>query len=66
MASAILLYDFCHMLLLLYKSSAAVEMGNRARKVGGEAVVPFAWGKLRLHLTQCPLGRGLPPYQVAS
>ena len=26
---------------------------------------PF-WGELGLHLTQCGLGRGLPPYQVTS
>jgi len=27
---------------------------------------PFPLGKLGHHLTQCGLGRGLPPYQVAS
>jgi len=26
---------------------------------------PFFWGELGPHLTQCGLGRGLPPYQVA-
>ena len=32
-------------------------------KIGG--LCPF-WGELSPHLTQCGLGRGLPPYQVAS
>jgi len=27
---------------------------------------PFLWGELGLHPTQCGLGRGLRPYQVAS
>jgi len=27
---------------------------------------PFGWGELGPHLIQCGLGRGLPPYQVAS
>jgi len=34
-------------------------------KLGG-AVVPFSAGELDPHLTQCHLGRRLPPYQVAS
>jgi len=38
---------------------ATIDMG---RKVG--ATVP--WGGLGPQLTQCRLGRGLPPYQVAS
>jgi len=36
-----------------------------AEKVG-EAAVPLSVGELDLHLAQCGLGRGLPPYQVAS
>jgi len=51
------------------KRSAVAEMGDRLatidmnRKVGG--LCPF-YGELGPHLTQCGLGRGLPPYQVAS
>jgi len=43
---------------------ATIDMG---RKLGGAALPPFL-GKEELgpHLTQCRLGRGLPPYQVAS
>ena len=41
---------------------ATIDMG---RKVG--AAVPLSVrGELRPHLTQCGLGRGLPPYQVTS
>jgi len=53
-----------------YKSSAITEMGDRlattdtGRKVGD--CCPFWVGNLVPHLTQCGLGRGLPPYQVAS
>jgi len=39
---------------------ATIDM---VRKVGA---MPLFRGKLGLHLTQCRLGRGLPPYQVAS
>jgi len=51
------------------KNSAVVEMGDRAtakwaEKCGG--AVPLAVGELGPHLTRYPLGRGLPPYQVAS
>ena len=53
------------------KSSVVAEMGDRlttidmGRKVG--AAVPLSvGGELGPHLTQCRLGRGLPPYQVAS
>jgi len=42
---------------------ATTDMG---RKFGGGAVSPFWKGELSPHLTQCCLGRGLPPYQVAS
>ena len=52
-----------------YKCSAVAEMGDRlatidmGRKFG---VCPLFVGGLGLHLTQCRLGRCLPPYQVAS
>jgi len=44
-----------------------IDMGrnNMGRKVGG-CCVPFRGGELDPHLTQCRLGRGLPPNQVAS
>ena len=49
--------------------STAAEMGDRARaewaKKWGTAV-PLSVGELRRSLTQRRLGRGLPPYQVAS
>jgi len=42
---------------------AAIDIG---RKEQG-AAVPLSMGcELGLHLTQCVLDRGLPPYQVAS
>jgi len=51
------------------KSSAVAEQGDRlaiidiCRKVG-ELLCPFQWGgELGSYLTQCRLGRGLPPYQ---
>jgi len=53
------------------KSSAVVETRDRlatidmGRKVGG--AVPLSGRReLSPHLTQCGLGRGLPPYQVTS
>jgi len=55
-----------------YKSSAVTEMGDRSatidmgRKVGRGLLCPFPWGELGSHLKQCCLGKGLPPYQVAS
>jgi len=56
---------------LCNKSSAVAEMDDRLatidmrRKVG--AAVPLSMGELgRPYLTQYVLGRGLPPYQVAS
>jgi len=51
------------------KSSAVAEMGDRlatvdiGRKRG--LLCPFLWGSMDRHLTQCPMGRGLPSYQVA-
>jgi len=41
---------------------ATVDM---ARKVGG-CCAHFRVGELSPHLTQCRLGRSLPPYQVVS
>jgi len=52
-------------------SSSVVEMGDRlatidmGRNVGAAVPLSVAGGG-GLHLTQCGLGRGLPPYQVAS
>jgi len=57
------------------KSSAVAEMGDRARAKWAEkwrVLYPFPWGapfcgkELGPHLVQCRLGRGIPPYQVAS
>jgi len=56
----------------LHKSSAAAEMGDRfatidiVRKEGVGLLCPFPWVELGPHLTQRRVGRGLPPYQVAS
>ena len=52
-----------------YKSSAVVEMGDCAtakwaEKWGQGLLSPFQWG-MGPHRTQCCLGRGLPPYQMA-
>jgi len=52
------------------KSSTVAEMGDRARtkwaeKCGGAAAPLSVW-ELGPYLTQCGLGRSLPPYQVAS
>jgi len=46
-------------------------MGDRSRakwagKWGGGAVPLSVWVELGPHLTQCQLGRGLPPYQVVA
>jgi len=52
------------------RSSAVADMGDplatidMGQKVG--AAVPLSMGELGPHLTQCHLGQGLPPYQVAS
>jgi len=56
----------------LNTSSAVAEMGNclatvdMGQKVGGVRCAPFHGGELGPYLIQCRLGRGLPPYQVAS
>ena len=51
--------------LLRWATVWPIDMG---RKVWGEVLCPFPLGALGLHLllTQCGMGRGLPPYQVAS
>ena len=41
---------------------ATIDMGRES----GACCAPFRGGELGPHLTQCRLGRGLPPYQVAS
>jgi len=46
-------------------------MGERMTTIrhglkSGGAAVPLSVGELGSHLTQCHLGRGLPPYQMAS
>jgi len=57
-------------MLFFRKSSTVAEMGDRlatadmVHKVG--AAVPLSVGELGPHLTQCRLGRGQHPYQVAS
>ena len=46
------------------KSSAVAEMGDRGHNRHGPkigAVPVFGVGKVDLHVTQCGLGRGLPP-----
>ena len=57
-----------------HNSSAVAEMGdgrghNRHGPKSGEGLYllcPFGEGELGPRLTQCGLGRGLLPYQVAS
>jgi len=39
---------------------------RKPRTVFGGCYAPFHWEELGFHLTQCGLGRGLPPYQVGS
>ena len=60
------------LIFLLYnKSSVVAEMGDRlatidmGRREGAGAAVPLSGGA-GPHLTQCRLGRGLPPYQMVS
>jgi len=66
MYPTILYHELCN------KCSAVAEMNDRlattdmVRKFGkGAGAVPLT-GDLGPHLTQCGLGQGLPPYQVAS
>jgi len=58
----------CHE--LCNKSSAVAEMGVSAEAKWAEkygVLCPFRGeGELGPHVTQCRLGRGLPPYQVTS
>jgi len=55
---------------LVNKSSAVAEMGDRLAQWGwaekGGVLYHFPWWDLGPHLTQCGLGWGLPPHQVAS
>jgi len=57
------------LIVIMNKCSAVAEMGGRlatidmGRKLGA---VPLLGEELGFHLTQCRLGRGLSPYQVAS
>jgi len=51
---------------ILYKSSAVAEMGDRlaidmGRKLGRVPHLGGSWAP-----SKCHVGRGLPPYQVAS
>jgi len=63
-------HDDCQYCQLNNKSSAVAEMGDRLATIDMgqkvEAAVPLSMGELGPHLTQCCLGQGLPPYQVAS
>ena len=46
---------------------ATINMGrNRHGQKSGGCCAPFRGGSWICHLTQCRLGRGLPPYQVVS
>jgi len=47
-------------------ASSRKDHNGHGPKSGGGAAVPLSRGELGPHLTQCGLGRGLPPYQVAS
>jgi len=65
------LYDKLVRLTLYNNSSAVTEMGdrlahNRRGPKSGEDAVSLSVGELGPHLTQCSLGRGLPPHQVVS
>jgi len=62
----------CHTSEPCNKSSAVAEMGDclaivdMGRKLEGCMCPLFGSGELGPHLTQCRLGRNLPPYSVAS
>jgi len=51
----------CHL-----DSSSRLATSNMGRKLGGRLCPFFQQGELGLHLAQCGLGRGLPPYHMAS
>ena len=60
----------CQTIVCQYKSSVVADMGDRGHnrhgpKTGGGLLCPFR-GELGPRLTQGRMGRGLPPYQVAS
>jgi len=46
-----------------YVHTSCMTTTNVGTKLGA---VPFSGGELGPHLTQCRVGQGLPPYQVAS
>jgi len=48
---------------LLRWTTVPEQSGSKSRR--GQ-LSPFPWRELGPHLTQCRLGRGLPPYQMAS
>jgi len=50
----------CH--LDLSSRLVTIDMGRKL----GRGSAPFLGGELGPHVTRSPLGRGLPPYQVAS
>ena len=54
------------LLEILDKSSVVAEIGDRLATIDMRRKVPLFLGELGPHLTQCGLGRGLPPCQVAS
>ena len=47
------------------KGSGKLTTTDMGRKLGG-GLCPFGDGEMGPHLTQCGLGRGLPPYRVTS
>ena len=48
------------------KAQQLLRWATVPEQSGGGAVVPLSVGELGPNLTQCGLGRGLQPYQVAS
>ena len=66
--------NLCYLQLVayitLYKCSAIAETGDCLATIDisqkGGLMCPYWTGELGPHLTQCGLGWGLPPYQVAS
>jgi len=58
--------DYTNVLQELTRWDGRPCQSKVGRKVGSRAAVPVSVGDLGSHLTQCRLGQGLPPYQVAS
>ena len=44
----------------------ADDHNGNGQKIGGGGCAPLGKGELGTHLTQCRLGRDLPPYQMVS